>query len=305
MNSSNAAAIAATQTADNNPVAESIDDKHQLIHPVSGHRAIWKLKHSINTLDFLSQELAHLKNLKGIVLAAGETIAIDSLVSSILEEVEGAKDSLSTSDEVEILKPVTDDVNLAIDHLAFLLRVFEHDDGDPRELYGSDIHSICLNLDSVKDILSKLYKQIEKFAQYGFQVDADLYKEGFNVTTGLDKGIKNLDVLIKRFSGNKESKLKVLRNRKKTTKKVRRLCEAAWTLMNALLSDNQEKQCLVRAHDDLFHIFQVFRSEDILIDQNDLDVFSRILGGAKENYDHVLGQLLEQERDIKKSGGIH
>lgn len=303
MNQINEAVTTVSETSIHNSVGELTDNKRLIISPADGHVALWKLKYSINSIEFLMRELAPLKNPHGIALTAGQTDALDGVVYSIHEEVNSVKHILSSSEEVEILKPIIQDINQAIDQFIFLLRVFELDGGELREFYGGDIFSILLNLKGIKNTLYKTNKQIEKFARYNFHANADLYKEGFSVIISIPDVIKKLEILIERFVGNEDGKVKVLQNRKKNTKKLRRLSESAWTLVSTVPADNEASQRLHRAHDDLFHVFECFRSEDIVIDINDLAVFSRILEDAKDNYGCALTVLLEQERNI--SGGAH
>ncbi|SER46085.1 hypothetical protein SAMN05421690_102825 [Nitrosomonas sp. Nm51] len=304
MNQINKAVATANETSIHNSIDESANGgDHRLISPPSGYKALWKLKTMINALGFLSNDLARLEILEDVALTSDQTFGLDAAIFSICQEMDDVRQTLLTANEVEVMQPVINNIAQAGDEFSFLLRYFTLEDGESREFYSGDIRSICLNLESIRDTLGKAYKQIEKFAQYNFSVDADLYKDKFSVITSIPDVINKLDILIKRFSGDQESKVEVLRNRKKTAKKLKRLCLSAWTLIQAVPLENKEGQRLDRAHNDLFHVFCCFITEGLIIDQNDLAVFSRILEDAKDNYGYALTGLLKQERN--KSGGTH
>ncbi|MDR4514913.1 hypothetical protein, partial [Nitrosomonas sp.] len=284
MNQINAAVATANETNSHNPVVKStFSEGSRLISPCLGYKALWKLKNIVNSLEFFSKDLSQLKTSGDIALTAEQVFGLDAAIFSIQQEAEDVRKTLSDANNIDVFEPVIDNVLQAENQLSFLLSHFHLEDGFSSEMELGYVPSVCINLANVKDTLYKAYKQVEKFAQYNFHVDADLYKEGFSVIISISDVINKLEKLIERFVGDEEGKIKVLQNRKKTTKKIRRLCESAWTLISAVPSDNEESQRLHRAHDDLFHVFESFRSKDIVIDLNDLAVFSRILEDAKDN----------------------
>ena len=292
------------QTADNNPAA-SEDKKNRLIAPQKGHEVYWKLKWLINSVDFLSRELEQLKIRRGVVLTCQQTSGLNEAIYAIEQETEDVRDALLTAKETKALKPVINDVRLAEDQFTFLLSVFELGDSQSREFHGGDVPSICLNLNNIRDTLSKAYKRIAKFAEYNFLADTDLYKQDFSVMTGFSNAINGLDILIEKFTGCEEIRGKVLKNRKKTAKEVRRLSDVIWTLRNLFSDGDEIIQHLVRAESSLLVVIQNLYSKNTLFDTDDLAALGVIVRDAKDNCQIALDRLLEQERQDKNPGGLH
>lgn len=302
----NETTTATNQAATHAPAVESTGSKHRLIEPTEGHRIFWKLKTVINTLDYISQELRLLRKQRGIVLNSNQSGGLDSELHDLMVELESIQAGLMDIEKKRVCRKVVDHVNHAINQYCFLLNALNsHENGKCREFYSGEVEGLLTSIAGISDSLRKAYSHVEKFAKYDFNIDTNLYRDGYTVTGSLCDVISKLDDMTTKFTGKEEGRLKVLTKRKKATKEVRRLCLSAWTLMNVFPASDKVAENLTTANNNLHLVYQNFLSDKLLIDIDDLGALGRLLSDAKNHYQIALNHLLQQDRDNEKHGGIH